>query len=102
MATEHSAPLGRQAAVPPTAAISAVPVVEPARSIAAPTEPTPARSPTGCPSHPRRGRLGRWLVSPAADAMVLLGLALLVRLPYQTNSLYHWDSVLVCPRARRL
>ena len=25
---------------------------------------------------------------------MLLGLALLVRLPYQTNSLYHWDSVL--------
>jgi hypothetical protein len=91
MATEQSTPLGRRTAAQAAVANGAAP--SPAEAALAP--PAAAVGPAvAVPGLAWWGTLGRKLTSPAGDAAVLFALALLMRLPYQTNTLYHWDSVL--------
>ncbi len=87
MAADQSAPLGRQATVPALETPSALDnALAPPGAVRAIRERPPASA--------RRAAPRQTLRSPWADAAVLLALALLMRLPYQTNTLYHWDSVL--------
>ena len=95
MATEQSAPLGRQASVQTAAAVGAWPPThEPPAGPPALAEPAIAAPSTNGRARGRRGLLARAVGSPGGDAAVLFALALGMRLPYQTNTLYHWDSVL--------
>jgi hypothetical protein len=95
VATEQSTPLGRQAAAQPTAAPgAAAPPAEGMLPSPAVAEPRSARPVVAPPAAARWGSVRRALLSPAGDAVVLGALALLMRVPYQTGTLYHWDSVL--------
>jgi hypothetical protein len=87
--------------VPPQAATiaAAAPPYEAAPAARAPAPAARAGLPGAIAAAPPRARISlgalrRALATPWGDAAVLFVLALLIRLPYQTNTLYHWDSVL--------
>jgi 4-amino-4-deoxy-L-arabinose transferase-like glycosyltransferase len=93
VATDQSPPLGRSASAQAAATAGpAAPIHEPVP--AALPEYVGARPAAPILHRARLGALGHALVSPWGDAAVLFVLALLMRWPYQTTTLYHWDSVL--------